>query len=287
MGKRDFPIFIQMCWNVTVNVGAAGTVQPVLDPQAIQALANLAADAAARPPLAAEPSILTFDTVSTLLHELSAPAIQNLLQTVDRIIETRLSLAAPEHFPSIHAPAAATPASTGFELIQTRETAEKSVAKALHAIETSGSHGSQIPDNVNPRLVISVANQFIETGQIPNYLRAEELGRIVAGWYQAPVPSDASLAVEGRRSRGQAVPVWQIPRLLKRLWRRAPLLVLLALWLLAGTVAELLPRSWHSPPVELWATGFLALVVFQFLFTVRNALRPKPSRRFQNPAADR
>jgi hypothetical protein len=64
----------------------------------------------------------------------------------------------------------------------------------------------------------------------------------------------------------------------KSLWRRAPLLVLLLGWLVAGlfggAVAALFLNERAAAAVavffEIWALGFLALVGFGFYMRVRN-----------------
>jgi hypothetical protein len=60
-------------------------------------------------------------------------------------------------------------------------------------------------------------------------------------------------------------------------WNRAPLLVLLVTWLLSGIIVDVLLKVVHASAsdttaiVEFWAVGFLALIVFQFVATVRGA----------------
>lgn len=155
--------------------------------------------------------------------------------------------------------------------LEAKDVAEKSVAKASHAIETAGIHNQVDPCYPDPRTVIALANQFIATGQLPNYLRATELGRVVVSWYDRPLPVPV-------RPRAKARAAYLTAR---KLWRRAPLLVLLLGWLLSGAVMGLflkvskLPSSKASFSFNVWAIGFLALVVFQFVASVRGALRPK------------
>lgn len=168
-----------------------------------------------------------------------------------------------------------------------RNSAEKLVIRGAHAIEMAGLHSQRIPDGLDPRAVIALANQFIATGQLSNYLRAAEMGRMVISWYD-----DASPIYAGFNAR--AVARDRYPSLsmrwsdmLARLWGRAPLLVLLMGWLLSGGFAGLLMKTMGepgyktAPSFKIWAIGFLALVVFQFVVTIRGALRPKsgaPSR---------
>jgi hypothetical protein len=64
---------------------------------------------------------------------------------------------------------------------------------------------------------------------------------------------------------------------LKKLWQRAPLLVLLLGWLAAGlvvgSVMALFREGWVAsiigPFFEIWALGFLALILFGFYMQLR------------------
>jgi hypothetical protein len=116
------------------------------------------------------------------------------------------------------------------------------LANAQSAVALAASFATT-PDQT---AVIEFARRLIETGDSVNYARAAEIAGLV-----------------------KATPL--------RIWQRAPLLVLLAGWFVAGIAIA--PFS-----VELWAGGFLALVGLQFVLTVRGrrviAEDPPP------PAAD-
>jgi hypothetical protein len=109
--------------------------------------------------------------------------------------------------------------------------------------------------------LLDLAKRFIESGQYANYVRATELGHMILRT-KAPAA----------KSSGPQF-AWLVA-----MWRRAPLLVLLLAWLaiglLGGSIAVLARVSGAGPVgdgwVEVWATGFLALVLFQFFWTVRN-----------------
>jgi hypothetical protein len=250
-------------------------------------LANALANLAAPSRLLSSRSDSAFDSVSPSLRELMLPAIQQLLQ----IVEDRLFPAGLQHTDSIRTPGH--PAAEGSyvhpsqALAQSldslapdaRDSATRSVAKAAHAIEMAGNRGPRMADNPDPRTILALANQFIETGQTPNYLRAAELGRVVLSWYEGPFPRPVGPGTElAGRDRERHLR-WR--ETLRKIWLRAPLLILLAGWLLSGAVAGLLLRALSVPASEttgafnVWAIGFLALVVFQFVVAVRGALRPK------------
>ena len=133
--------------------------------------------------------------------------------------------------------------------VTARQDAEKTLAHAgaLVAAQPPGAFGPT---------TVALANQFLETGQYVNYIRAGELGRLAISSFGPPhreVMAESRLAGRIAKAAGS-------------LWRRAPLLALLLAWIIPGFVVALV-----NP--ELWAVGFLALIVFQFMFTVRNRNR--------------
>lgn len=125
----------------------------------------------------------------------------------------------------------------------------KSEALKTLAIAAPLAHAAHMPHETPA--VLALANQFIETGQFVNYVRANQLAGLVISWSQIPGPPDH---VEQNIARAAGR--------IAALWRRAPLLVLFIAWLLLGVV--LLPLA-----PKLWAIGFLALVGIQFVATVR------------------
>jgi hypothetical protein len=128
-------------------------------------------------------------------------------------------------------------------------------------------------------MVLALATRMIETQQYPNYLRAAELGNVIVSWYDGPLTVGArrTLAVTGATEPRPETPArrqWR--HVTARLWKRAPLLVLLAGWLLAGVAGALLLRvagvpTDSSPLFTIWALGFPALIVLQFVLTIRGA----------------
>jgi hypothetical protein len=105
--------------------------------------------------------------------------------------------------------------------------------------------------------VIATGERFLESGTLMNYVRAVELGQSVLVLY--PVRAKAKSGMDLR---------W-----LWAMWRRVPLLMLLAGWFLIGLiggVVSLAGPTVSAEAVEIWAVGFLVLVGFQFVVTVRN-----------------
>ena len=240
-----------------MHVGAAGGGLPNLDPVLTKALTDALLDATAPLTLSSSPHThAKADSVSDSLAELSTPAMVHLLQVVEDRLHIHLSKASGENAGSV------TPDARG--------AAERSVSKAAHAIETSVERSRAIPDNLDPRMVLALANQFIEVGSVANYFRAEELGRTVVSWYDGPLPLVAFVP--------EASPSPRVQRALQKLWRRAPLAVLFLGWLVAGIVGGVFLRLLSVPaystavPFDIWGLGFLLLVVLQFVVTVRGAL---------------
>jgi hypothetical protein len=234
-------------------------------------LQELAVTTIGAPHIPAPHSASPHDSVSNSLIELTAPSMQQLLQ----VVENRLFPAGAHQAESIHTPGHSSidslyPGQSSIAL-DAKDVAEKSIAKAAHVIEMAGVHNEPVPGYPDPRAVIELANQFIATGQLPNYLRATELGRVVVSWYDGPLPGPS-------RTRAKATIVYLT---IRKLWRRAPLLVILLGWLLSGAAIGLFLKVSNVPAnktvfsFNIWAIGFLALVVFQFVSTIRGALHRK------------
>jgi len=275
-----------------VNVSAAGNGLPDLTPPAVNTLANLPA----LPTLSAH-SRSGHDSVAASLNQLTSAPMLSLLQ----IVEARLFPQGSEHVESGRTPGHS--AIDGFyshpaqapgpglprDIFDARDSAEKLVAKAAHTIETAGFRGQHIPADMDARAAIALANQFIATGQLPNYLRAAELGRVVISWYDEASPATVGFGPGAVALNRRPTLRMRLYAMLGRLWRRAPLLVLLIGWLLSGGFAGLVVDAMAVPAYRtalafrIWAIGFLALVVFQFVATVRGALRSRFRRSITKP----
>jgi len=130
---------------------------------------------------------------------------------------------------------------------------------AAIAVSTPG-YGAMV-NGLDPQLVLAVANQYFATGEYVNYLRAGALGRMLVERRRMPAPAPA----RAKRARIQ----------LARLWKRAPMLILLGGWLAAGIVfgvGRLLLGAYGGGEFfNIWALGFLLLVGVQFVVTLRNS----------------
>jgi hypothetical protein len=152
---------------------------------------------------------------------------------------------------------------------------------------------------MKPATMVTIANRIFDAGGLPNYVRAAELAQVVidgSRWAPAVIslpPTAANLppvqlldaGARLRKMVGQAgsegLPGGQINEILRRLWLRAPLLIVLLAWLLLGITAgvgSLLWRQWWletwpaslvAVAFQIWGIGFLALVAFGFYARVR------------------
>jgi len=208
------------------------------------------------------------DRLSVSVEALSAAPLQQLLQTIEqRIFPTSATLR------DISAPATA----------DAKDAALKSVEKAAQSIEHAGVgvHHPHIPESLDPQTVLALATRMIETQQYPNYLRATELCNTIVTWYEGPLPDapvSRSIPIEraekirSTRLTAATPPKWT--QTTARLWRRAPVLVLLIGWLLAGSIVAIVSRE-SSPLLTTWALGFPALIALQFILTIRGVWRRK------------
>jgi hypothetical protein len=164
--------------------------------------------------------------------------------------------------------------------------AESRLAQATHLLETIGSKEG-LSQEFKPQIAILIADRLLSAGGYANWVRSAEFSQISINQY-AFVPAYAPLSSANPRSipvgSERADPGLRNPWMtrIRKLWRRAPLLVLLLAWLAAGFVggsisAILLiywPQRWPGFLVasgfEVWGVGFLALVAFGFYVRVRN-----------------
>jgi len=163
--------------------------------------------------------------------------------------------------------------------------AESRLGVATHVLEAAGLRES-LGQEFRLQTAVLLAGRLLEAGGYANFMCSAALSqmaiiqfglapsRLPSDWHprSAPMPS-ATADFDLRRK-------W-LPRI-KKLWLRAPLLVLLLAWLalgfLAGSVSAILRTYWPEmglePSVswgfEVWGIGFLALVGFGFYAKVRD-----------------
>jgi hypothetical protein len=158
--------------------------------------------------------------------------------------------------------------------IDARTDAIRLISTAGMVVDAAAKH----PQGLDSAAVLAIAGRFVESGQLANYVRAAELSQAVMAFYAGEAPD-----VRLDAARRKLLPAKAVRRPLLEfvgaMWRRVPLLVLLLGWLglgVAGGLIALLGRwaggelnpSTVQTCVEVWGTGFLPLVVFQFLIRV-------------------
>jgi hypothetical protein len=236
------------------------------------------------------------DSIATSLQLLSTPEIHHLLSTIDtqRFSHEAVAVPAvtghdmphalaslsefvtrhPEHANELlTSPALAPIRSEVTQLLHhitevARTEAVRSVSNAT-AVVDAAKHSQQIAPQMDGPAALAVAERLIESGQLANYYRAADLGLVVIGAYS---PRDRTPEKKVR----VAVVHRRVAAMIRALWRRAPLLVLLLGWLAVGVAGALIAMlkvfsaSSVQAGFELWGVGVLGLVVFQFYVTTRN-----------------
>jgi hypothetical protein len=129
--------------------------------------------------------------------------------------------------------------------------------------------------NLNGPDVLALAERFAETGQLVNYFRAAELSQAMIDLYTARAPGPVTRKHSAIRRHA--------PELIKRAWKRVPMLVLLLGWFALGITAaamvllarlagvDLATPATVQTAAEFWGMGFLVLVGVQFYLSVRGA----------------
>jgi hypothetical protein len=162
--------------------------------------------------------------------------------------------------------------------------------EAVRLIATAGEltgAAAKHPEKLVGSDALAVADGLVKSGQLVNYFRASDLSQAVIAFYAQPIPDlalDAARRAEPGKLHSDKAGNRPARRLIGRLWRKVPLLVLLMGWLLLGAAGGALALLAHTPGLDLlsdstvraafefWGVGFLGLVVFQFWITVRGIL---------------
>ena len=242
--------------------------------------------------------------LAALVQEvLTAAAAGDLTRVLGGV--TQLAALDPTRVEAVRSQAALEPVRAPIDALLTRLAqmarleAEGRLSEAARVLERSGAQKLAGWD-ARPEVLLSLAARLLEAGGHVNSLRASQLAQTVAEgaqWAPAPVPAPVE-DLAAARIRSEIKPLaarpirtafsrsWdtlrkQTPVSVRVLWRRAPLLILLLAWLAVGIVGgsaswllrTLAPDAWPaalaSAGFDLWALGFLALVVFGFYMRVR------------------
>lgn len=130
-----------------------------------------------------------------------------------------------------------------------------------HALQQAQEQLTEARQYTQDASLLTLAASLIAAGGLTNLIRSAEVSQTII-----------------RKHKPSSVPAPALSPRLKNLWRRAPLLVLLLAWLIAGlmgaSIAILLGEERTSALIswifEIWALGFLALVLFGFYMRVRS-----------------
>jgi len=122
-----------------------------------------------------------------------------------------------------------------------------------------------LPD-LQPATLLLWANRMMEDGGYANYIQLTAFCQAIIDLHPGKT-----------RAARQRAPREPLRSRFGRLWRRAPLLILLLAWLAVGigvgVSSALFPERWTAAQVdlffEIWALGFLALIGLQFYMRVR------------------
>jgi len=262
------------------------------------------------------------DTVTAFLHEVSAPEVLRFLATlelppppemaarVEGLIRAAVSAAAEGNVQ--HALASLTElapldpgraetleiepglasirAEVGRLMFQLTSTAHADaglrLVQATHLLQAAGSV-EIVRHEINPEIAILIAGRLLEAGGYANNMHSIEVSQTLINPY-ASAPAAAPPPIPDPRSiptrAAHAIPALRnrwMPRI-KKLWLRAPLLVLLLVWLALGfsggsvfaALRKFWPQAWPESLVaggfEVWALGFLALIAYGFYARVRH-----------------
>ena len=172
-----------------------------------------------------------------------------------------------------------------------RADAGGNIESATHLIRTSA-HGTSHRAEINPQNVMAVAERLFDSGKYANLVLAADLAQAVIEYYGPYPVAGAGVALRGKTDReivglaagkvGKRVhPTKTGSQVLERarqMWLKAPLLLMLIVWMTAGLLAgmfalpirELLGASKITGRFfEVWGVGFLGLIGFGFYRSIR------------------
>ena len=146
--------------------------------------------------------------------------------------------------------------------------------------------GKLVGQAVRPEIAILIAGRLLEAGGYVNCIHSAALSQVLinqSGWVPAPVPTPLmdlrSSPIRSARASLDLLRRWT--PWMKRLWLRAPLLILLLAWFAVGVVVgsisavirnywpQIYPESAVALGFEVWGVGFLALILFALYASLR------------------
>jgi hypothetical protein len=176
----------------------------------------------------------------------------------------------------------------------TKVEAEAQLAQAVKLMESAGAKELVVRE-IRAENLILIAGRLLDAGGYANAAWSAELSQLVIDprlWapIAVPLPPQVKDPEDHRPGAGGEILAamrfaWaglEVKSRMRRMWLRAPLLVLLLAWFVAGLsggVSSMLVRNYWPGALpaalvaggfELWALGFLVLVATGFYMRVRN-----------------
>jgi len=141
--------------------------------------------------------------------------------------------------------------------------AESRLGRAVQLLE--GAASKEIPgQEISPAIAILIAGRLLDAGGYANCIRSAELSQMAINPYTvAPTPASLPLAARGPIAVRSERAIVGSPRpwalWIRGQWRRVPLLVLLLAWLAIGFVGGCLSAIWRSYWTQTWPQSLATL----------------------------
>jgi hypothetical protein len=236
---------------------------------------------------APDPAVITTllqTAVAAVLHGDAPAALTALTELVQR---------SPEHVETLAEESSLSPIRAQVHDLLTRVTftakldAEARLQTATQAVESTGLHGHRTGD-WNPKDVLPIASQLIDSGRHSNILLATDLSQAVINYYGGfEIASPAELYPMRSASRQEPSPSPQAPwtaavgtvaDLMKKAWGRSPALILFFIWVVLGLISAIAAgiELWSvNLSLEVWGAGSAGLLGYG---TYRRVRGPTGSR---------
>jgi hypothetical protein len=235
---------------------------------------------------ATDPAIVTSllqTAVTAVLHGDAPAALTALAELVQR---------SPEHVERLAGESSLSPIRAQVQELLTRVTtaakldAEVRLQAATQAVESTSLHG-QGKGDWNPKEVVPVAAQLIDSGRHSNILLATDLSQAVINYYGGFEIASPRAAL--RRQRPASEPASWVPQapwtgaigtvadLLKSGWQRSPVLLLFLVWVALGLTTAIAAgiELWSvNLSLEVWGAGSAGLLGYGTYKRIRARRQP-------------
>jgi hypothetical protein len=191
---------------------------------------------------------------------------------------TELVQRSPEHVETLAGESSLSPIRAQVQDLLTRVTstarleAEVRLQAATQAVESTSLHGHRTGD-WNPKEVLPIAAQLIDSGRHSNILLSTDLSKAVINYYGGlEIESPRASLQQQRFSSQPASPSSQAPwtdaigtvaDLVKSVWRASPVLMLFFVWLVLSVMAAVaagIELFSFNLSLEIWGAGSAGLL---------------------------